>query len=261
MRTTTRIIAVIAALLCIGQVVNAQHYYRGRGHYGGYYNYGRSYYAYAPRVRVNFFAHPYRVIPFGGLSYYYSDGFFYRPYGSRFSIIFPPIGIHVNILPYGYRTIYFGGVPYYYYNGIFFNHYDDYYEVVKAPIGAEVPELPSEAKVQVINDQKFYELNGTYYKQVIRDNGEVWYRVVGKHGVLNTDTDHEADVHQAPEQKAQPDVAPSTPSSEIGTVVSELPENSKVVVINNQKMFEAPDGTFYTEVIDNNKVNYKVVGK
>jgi hypothetical protein len=45
-------------------------------------------------------------------------------------------------------------------------------------------------KTIVINGEKFYELNGTYYKDEIRNNGELWYRVMGKNGVVNTDRDN-----------------------------------------------------------------------
>lgn len=102
---------------------------------------------------------------------------------------------------------------------------------------------------------------------MVRDNGEIWYRVEGKHGVLNTDSGPQdgpdnGPVNDRTERTAPPQTPSTAPrSSEIGSVVDQLPENSKVVVINNQKMFEAPDGTFYSEVVENNRVSYKVVGK
>lgn len=254
MRTSIITKTLIACLVFLSSTeVNAQHY---RGYRTGYRYYGYHHYYSAPRVRISYFSNPYRIIPFGGASYYYSNGYFYRPYGSYFNLIIPPVGIHLNVLPSGYRTFYYGGEPYYYYNGIFYDRHNDYYEVINAPIGAQLPELPGGARVVVINNEKFYELNGTYYKETIKDNGEIWYTVTGKHGVLNTDQDEESN---NPDYKDNNSNSHST--TEIGDIADELPENTKVVVINKQKLYLAPDGTYYSEVIENNEVHYKVVGK
>jgi hypothetical protein len=255
MRTSAIVIASLAGLMFLsGMSAEAQRdYRRGYRYEPRYYsNYHSSYYRSYPRSV--FFSRPYNVIPYGGYSYYYSDGYFYRPYGSTFSIIAPPLGIHVNLLPRGYRTIYVGSDPYYYYGGSFYRPYNGFYEVVNAPLGAEVPELPSDARVVVIDHQKYYELNGTYFKEAIHDNGEIWYEVTGKHGVLNTDRDDQ-------QTETQPYSENRQASPEMGSVVNELPQDTKVVVINKQKMFVAPDGTYYSEVIEDNQVRYKVVGK
>ncbi len=151
------------------------HYYG----YGGYYP-----------VRAQYFGHipgPYISVNFGGYPYYYSNGLFYQPYGSSFQLIAPPFGIRVGFLPQGYWPLNFGGYPYYYYNGIFYRPDNREYEVVQAPVGAEVPSIPREARAVVIDGHKYYEYNGTYFSDFVKPNGEIWYRVDGKHGVLNTD--------------------------------------------------------------------------
>jgi hypothetical protein len=110
----------------------------------------------------------------------------YPVYGQR--VAAPPFGVRVNILPSGYFPFYTGGYPYYYSNGLFYrtvNRTRDY-EVIEAPVGAEVPSLPSEARTMVIDGEKFYSVNGTYFKDAVKPNGELWYRVVGRNGVLNT---------------------------------------------------------------------------
>jgi uncharacterized protein DUF6515 len=88
-----------------------------RGHhaemrYDGRYNHDRSYpshgyvYSSLPRGYVNVHYH--------GSPYYYRGGAWYRPYGPRFVVVAPPIGIGVGFLPPFYTTVWFGGVPYYY---------------------------------------------------------------------------------------------------------------------------------------------------
>jgi hypothetical protein len=88
-----------------------------RGHhaemrYDTRYNHDRSYpshgyvYSSLPRGYVNVHYH--------GSPYYYRGGAWYRPYGPRFMVVAPPIGIGVGFLPPFYTTVWFGGVPYYY---------------------------------------------------------------------------------------------------------------------------------------------------
>ena len=220
--------------------------------YGRYYRHG-----YYPRVeRVTYFRRPPVIVPYGGISYRYYNGLFYRPYGTYFNVVAPPIGIHINVLPYGYRPIRIGGGMFFYFNGIFYRPYDNYYEVVKAPIGAEVPELPGGAQAVVINGNKLYEFDGTYYKETIKPNDEIWYTVVGKNGVIDTDNNSgyrdNSGYNNNPSQNAKP---------EVGAMVSILPVGCKTVVINNKKYYVAPDGTYYEEMHENNEVYYKVAGK
>lgn len=61
-----------------------------------------------------------RPIPYAGISYYYSSGIWYRPYGAQFIITMPPVGITVPILPRFYTTVWVGGVPYYYAEGVYY---------------------------------------------------------------------------------------------------------------------------------------------
>jgi hypothetical protein len=81
-------------------------------HYDGRYNHDRSYpvhgyvYGSLPGGYVNVHYH--------GSPYYYRGGAWYRPYGPRFMVVAPPIGIGVGFLPPYYTTVWFGGMPYYY---------------------------------------------------------------------------------------------------------------------------------------------------
>lgn len=196
---------------------------------------------------------PFLSLQFGGNPYYYSGGLFYRPYGRYYSVAPPPLGIHINLLPRGYWRLTWGGYPYYYYNGIFYRQSDRDYEVVQAPVGAEVPAIPRDAKPVVIDGEKFYEYNGTYFKDHIKPNGELWYTVEGKHGVLNTDKNNNVTPNTSPE--------PANTKPAIGDVVDVLPADSKPIVINGKKYFVTPDNVYYEELIDGKQVRYKVAGK
>lgn len=226
----------LSLAICMGLCISssAQHgrYGHNRGHYRYYsqrsYSYGR----------------PYVSLGFNNYSYRYGHGYFYRPYGSFFQLVIPPIGIRISTLPYGYRSFYLGPHPYYYFNGIYYRPYANEYEVVAPPLGAVVDELPPGAKVKVIDGQKYYELNGTYYKEQLNDNDQLSYEVVGTDGVLNTDKDQS--LSQEPV---------------VGDTITELPPDSKAVVINGEKLYSTPSGLYYKKVVRQNKVYYELVGK
>jgi hypothetical protein len=59
-------------------------------------------------------------VPYRGGDYYFHGGAWYRPWGSRFVVVTPPIGISLAILPPYYSTVWFGGVPYYYADGAYY---------------------------------------------------------------------------------------------------------------------------------------------
>lgn len=134
-------------------------------------------------------------ITFGGNPYYYHGGNFYRPYGTYFQMILPPVGIRIGMLPVGYVPIYVGPEEYYFYNGVYYRRFDDRnYEVVNAPMGAQVASLPRGAKSVTVNGEKFYELNGTYYKEDADSKGRVVYTVVGKNGEIDNTEDAPAPI-------------------------------------------------------------------
>ena len=119
--------------LCISTAVFSQRYRYHRDYYRHYYYPYRSY----------SYIRPYVSVHFGGYSYRYQHGYFYRPYGSLFQLVIPPFGVRISTLPYGCRRFYLGPDPYFYYNGIFYRPYADEYEVVAPPLGAVVDELPA----------------------------------------------------------------------------------------------------------------------
>lgn len=220
-----------------------------RGYNGGYNNY-------RPIYRPNYsYGYGY------GQRYNYYPSYHYRPiYTSpyAYSHFGPAFGFRLSILPFGYYPFYIGSNPYYYYQGVYYRPYDDGgYEVIAPPLGATVKHLPSGAKATVINGQKYYELGGTFYQEQLDAKNKVRYVVVGTDGVINT-VDQDQQQQDAPD--AAPNVAPNQPPAQ-GSTISQLPANSKVVVINQQKLYLAPSGIYYKEVIDaNNNVTYEVAG-
>lgn len=214
--------------------------------YGNVYG-RRTYFMYGPRYRV--IPHSFISIRFGGYPYYYNNGFYYGYYGGYYSPIFPPFGLQIGVLPFGYSTIFIGPIPYYYYNGIYYRQYDDSYQVVDAPMGATVTSLSGGARSVVINGESLYELNGTYYKAGVDSNGNNVFTVVGKNGVINNTTDGQTGITNPPA------------SLQIGDVISQLPEGSKVITLNGQQVYETPDNIYLEKESDNGVVQYKVIGK
>lgn len=242
--------------------IASERYNRDRVNYRynnyGYDNdrYNNSYYRNGYNHGFVFMTGPrYRIIPrnsisiyFGGYPYYYNDGFFYGQYSGYYEPIFPPIGIRIGFLPFGYSRIFIGANLFYYYNGIYYRQYDNSnYEVVDPPMGATVYSLPQGAKSVILNGEKLYELNGTYYKEDRNSKGEVIYTVVGKNGEINNTDNNNATV--------------PPPSLQVGDIVNQLPEGSKIVTINGEKMYVSPDDTYLKEESVNGVVQYKVVGK
>ncbi|MGN6247809.1 MAG: DUF6515 family protein [Ginsengibacter sp.] len=226
------------------------HYYRGYDrddHYYGYVYGRRTRFMYGTRYR--YIPHNFISIHFGGYPYYYYGGYFYGYYNGFYEPIFPPFGIHISVLPFGYVRLFIGGIPYYYYNGIYYRHYDDYYQVVDAPMGAMVSSLPNGARSVIINGESLYELNGTFYKPEVDDNGNQVFEVVGKNGVINNTP--------VQDNSVLPDAAPL----QIGDMVSQLPEGSKIVTINGEQIYETPDNVYLKEENVNGQVEYQVVGK
>jgi hypothetical protein len=197
------------------------------------------------------------VLSFGGRPYHYASGYYYRPYGGYYRVVAPPIGIHVGVLPYGYWALQVGAFPYFYFDGVFYRQNNRGYDVVDAPVGAEVPSLPRGAKVVVINGMKYYELDGNYYREIYKDNGQLRYQVAGKNGQLDTDGTQE---QAQPEPQQVPAPAPaSAPAPKVGDHFDSLPEGSKVLILNGQKYFVSPSNQYYQEVIDGNRIIYKLV--
>lgn len=106
-------------------------------------------------------------IAFGGGSYLFHGGVWYRPAGARFVVALPPIGIFVPILPAEYVTLRIGGAYYCYAHGLYC-----------APAGGSgyvVVEPPAEtaaASVAAAAEPVIYPRNGQSAEQTEVDRRE-----------------------------------------------------------------------------------------
>ena len=57
-----------------------------------------------------------------GSAYYYHGGSWYRPYGPRYVVVAPPIGIGISVLPPYYSTVWFGNSAYYYADDTYYTY-------------------------------------------------------------------------------------------------------------------------------------------
>jgi hypothetical protein len=101
----------------------------------------------------------------------------------------------------------------------------------------------------VINGEKLYELNGTYYKADRDSNGNDVFIVVGKNGVINNTDNNQSGITNPPT------------SLQIGDVINQLPEGSKIVTLNGQQVYQTPDNVYLEQESENGVVQYKVIGK
>ena len=124
------------------RVAGVRNDYRGRAYYDPRWQHRRYYpprgYV-APALPRNVV-----VVRHRHYNYWYGGGVWYRPYGPRYVVVAPPLGIYVSFLPSYYTTVWFGGIPYYYAN--------DAYYVWRAPQRAyEVVEPPPAASVSTVS--------------------------------------------------------------------------------------------------------------
>ncbi len=139
-RSRLRATVLIAALSALSSAVVAAepHDTRSGYVYDNRYNHGHYY----PERGVTFNALPQGryYIPYHGGGYYFHGGAWYRPYGPRFVVVAPPIGIGIGFLPPYYSTVWFGGVPYYYADNTYYLWRPERHEyVVSAPPADAAP--------------------------------------------------------------------------------------------------------------------------
>lgn len=108
---TTLALLALSAVPAIAAAAPARDAHRGYV-YDNRYNHGHYY----PQRGAAFGALPRggNRVPYRGDDYYFRGGAWYRPWGPRFVVVAPPIGIGIGFLPPYYSTVWFGGVPYYY---------------------------------------------------------------------------------------------------------------------------------------------------
>lgn len=183
---------------------------------------------------------------YGGRGGYFGNHYWY-PYRNYYnSYYLPRLGFSIGFLPYGYYPFFWGDYQYYYSDGLYYQQVNDQYTVVEPPVGAEIKQLPKDAQSIMINGEQYYESNGVYYQPITKDDGTATYVIAGKDGELNTDQGGNDNVQQAPQ---------------IGDIVGQLPQDSRKIKINGEKLYVSPDGYYYQDTTDNNgNKAYKIVG-
>jgi hypothetical protein len=105
---------------------NHNHYYPSRGFVYGALPYGAL------------------SVGFGGGNYFFHGGVWFRPWGGRYVVVQPPLGIFLPILPPDYVTLWIGGAPYYYADGVYYSSAPGQgYVVVAPPPGADAVQAAS----------------------------------------------------------------------------------------------------------------------
>lgn len=131
MNRRLKLLGALAALgLLSGAVFAAEQYHDTRYHMDHYYPARGASIGALPPGHFPVYDHAHNP-------YYFHGGVWYRPYGGRFIVVGPPIGVFVPFLPAYYTTVWVGGYPYYYAN-------DTYYSWVPSQGQYEVVDPPGE---------------------------------------------------------------------------------------------------------------------
>ncbi|WP_425318483.1 DUF6515 family protein [Pseudomonas nitroreducens] len=92
-----------------------------------------------PGYVVNAMPPGYYRVPYRGGSYYFNDGYWYRPYGSRYVVVTPPYGVRVRYLPSYAEQVWIGSIGYFLAAGTYYlwQANSQEYEVVAPPQEAQ----------------------------------------------------------------------------------------------------------------------------
>jgi len=122
----------------------------------------------------------YRV-PYRGMDYYYSAGYWYRPLGPRYEVVRPPRGIRVRYLPDYAQQVWIAGTLFFLAAGSYYAYQESTqdYEVVEPPVG-QAQSQPTAAGNSY--DVEAYPANGQSPEQVSRDGYECYQYAVQQSG-------------------------------------------------------------------------------
>ncbi|MCD5971454.1 DUF6515 family protein [Pseudomonas quasicaspiana] len=112
----------------------------------------------------------YSRVPYRGLDYYYSDGYWYRPQGPRYVIVTPPYGVRVRSLPAYSQEVWIGSSLFFVAAGTYYSYQQDTQDYVVAypPQNVE-PVYTPRAPVTSPYDPIAYPNNGQSAEQVAQD--------------------------------------------------------------------------------------------
>ncbi|KAF1051846.1 MAG: hypothetical protein GAK43_02223 [Stenotrophomonas maltophilia] len=120
-------------------------------------------------------------IPWRGNDFFFDDGYWYRPYGSRYIVVAPPYGVRVQVLPSYAEQFWLGSMLYYLAAGTYYQWLPDaqVYEVVAPP--AEQVQYSS-APMNNPYDVVAYPANGQSPEQQASDHYQCHAWAVGQSG-------------------------------------------------------------------------------
>ncbi|MNH80737.1 hypothetical protein D3C73_330860 [compost metagenome] len=120
-------------------------------------------------------------VPYRGMDYYYSGGYWYRPLGPRYEVVAPPRGIRVSYLPDYAEQIWIGGALLFLAAGSYYAYQESTrdYVVVEPPVGQLQSPPPAASNGY---DVEAYPANGQSPEQVSRDGYECYQYAVQQSG-------------------------------------------------------------------------------
>ena len=133
-----------------------------------------------PRRFVDLPVH-YNAILVSDITYYYSNGSFYRQAATGYVLVTAPIGAVVPAIPVDYQTIIVNGTTYFIYDNIYYVKQTSNYVVVPAPvITVETKSTTSDSNdnCYVVNVPN---VNGSYIPVVIRKEGTAYIGPQGEY--------------------------------------------------------------------------------
>lgn len=129
-------------------------------------------------------------VNFGGVSFIFNEGFYYRYGHQGYTVVRPPSGLKVRYLPNGHEKVIVKGRSYYAVQGIYYVFDNGYYRVVEAPggtiirsttilptqsssfqLGNSYSALPQGAESVTINGQQYFQYRDIYFLPQLSGQG------------------------------------------------------------------------------------------
>jgi hypothetical protein len=122
-------------------------------------------------------------VPYRGMDYYYSGGYWYRPLGPRYVVVEPPRGIRVSYLPDYAEQVMIGSSLLFLAAGSYYAYEESTrdYVVVEPPVGVAQPQVQQQPASNSY-DVVAYPANGQSQEQVSRDGYECYQYAVQQSG-------------------------------------------------------------------------------
>jgi hypothetical protein len=120
-------------------------------------------------------------VPYRGMDYFYSGGYWYRPLGPRYEVVEPPRGIRVSYLPDYAQQVWIGGALLFLAAGSYYAYQENTqdYVVVEPPVDQAQSQPPAASNGY---DVEAYPANGQSPEQVSRDGYECYQDAVQQSG-------------------------------------------------------------------------------